>query len=375
MAYMKIIIMCDSFKGTMTSSQVNQIIKESIQPYFVDHEIVNFPIADGGEGTLDAYKNITNAKLVSIPVNNPYFEPIGATYAIHGENALIELASAAGVQLISKRLNPMETTTFGVGQLINHAIESGAKHIMLGLGGSATNDAGCGIMSALGVRFYDKNYNLFIPVGKSLKDIAYIDTSNIREKAKAVSWTIVSDVTNPLTGIDGAAHVYARQKGANDEMIELLDQGLEHFAKKVKFRLNKDIKHLVGSGAAGGVGAGMYAFFDVKHISGIQYFIDLVKLKDYLEDAAFIITGEGTLDAQTLNGKVVFGIAQIAKEKNIDVYAVVGQLKDDIDPRKIPIKDVIVIHKQPPGMETIRQHAESDLRLTMQAWASNITSQ
>lgn len=366
---MKIIIMCDSFKGTLTSSQVNTIIKESIQPYFVDHDIYTFAIADGGEGTLEAYVDATDATLISIPVNNPYFEPIGATYGRIDGEAMIELASAAGVMLIPERLNPMETSTYGVGQIIQHAIEHDVTHIMLGLGGSATNDGGCGIACALGVRFYDKQGESFIPVGKSLKDIHVIDMSGLHPKANKIRWTVVSDVVNPLTGPLGSARVYARQKGADDQMIQKLDEGLVHFADVVKKQLHRDIDKVIGAGAAGGVGAGMHAFFDVKHVSGIQFFIDLVDLKEHLDDTEFIITGEGRLDAQTLNGKVVYGIAQMAYERNIDVYAVVGQKRDDFDLKKIPLKEVIVVHEKPLEMQVIARHAESDLRIKMQAWA------
>lgn len=372
---MKIIIMCDSFKGTLSSKQVNQIIKESIQPYFVHHDILTFAIADGGEGTLDAFVAATNAELVSIAVNNPYLEPIGATYARIGDSAMIELAAASGVNLIPKRLNPLETTTFGTGQLINHALENGVKHIMLGLGGSATNDAGCGIATALGVNFYDKNNNAFLPTGKSLKDIAYIDTTKVHQKAKDATWTIVSDVNNPLYGADGAAYVYSKQKGANDEMIEVLDHGLRHYAKMVELYNHIDVSQTNGAGAAGGVGAGMTSFFEVNHVSGIEFFMNLVGFKEHLSETQLILTGEGRLDAQTLNGKVVYGISHIAKENNIDVVAVVGQMIDHDEVANLPLDEIIVIHKQALPMQRISKHAESDLRITMQSWASNKVNQ
>lgn len=366
---MKIIIMCDSFKGTLSSKEVNQIIKESIRPYFVHHEILTFAIADGGEGTLDAFVSATHAELVSIPVSNPYLEPIGATYARVGDAAMIELASAAGVNLIPKRLNPLETTTFGVGQLINHALENGVKHIMLGLGGSATNDAGCGIASALGVKFYDANGNSFLPTGKSLKDIASVDDSEIHEKALKATWTIVSDVNNPMFGPEGAAFVYAKQKGADDVMIQELDEGLKHFAEIIKNHNQKDINKTEGAGAAGGVGGGMSAFFNTNYVSGINFFMNLVGLEDYLADTDMIITGEGRLDAQTLNGKVVYGISYLAKEYNIYAVAVVGQMIDGPQIAKLPLDEIVVIHKEAQPMQRIIQHAESDLRIIMQSWA------
>jgi len=371
---MKILVMCDSFKGTMTSNEVNEIIKESIQPYFIHHDVHTFAISDGGEGTLDAFVSATNAKLVSIAINNPYLEPIGATYARIEDVAMIELASAAGVNLIPKRLNPLETTTFGVGQLINHAIEEGAKHIMLGLGGSATNDAGYGLASAMGVRFYDKEDNLFIPVGKSLKDIVRIDLSKIRSKVKDVTFTVVSDVKNPLYGENGAAYVYAKQKGADDAMIKELDDGLKHFANLVNNLTNKDVQMIEGTGSAGGVGAIMAALFDAKIIRGIDFFLDLVGFKEYLEDTDFIITGEGTLDKQTLNGKVVYGISKLAEQNNIDVVAVVGQLKDEDVIANLPLSEIIVVHREILPLDRIKRHAESDLRIAMQSWAFNKTA-
>ena len=371
---MKILVMCDSFKGTMSSTEVNRIIKESIQPYFVHHDVLTFAISDGGEGTLDAYVDATNADLYSVAVNNPYFEPIGATYAKFNDAAMIELASAAGVNLIPKRLNPLETTTFGVGQIINRAIESGVKHIYLGLGGSATNDAGCGLVSALGVRFYDEDDNLFIPTGKSLKDIVRIDTSNVSEKTKQVSWTIVSDVKSPLYGPDGAAYVYSAQKGASQETMKVLDDGLRHFAKLVYQQFGLDVQNINGAGAAGGVGAGMAAFFDVKIVKGIDFFIDLVDFKKHLLETSLIITGEGTLDKQTLQGKVVYGVSHLAKQHNIDVIAVVGQLKDEDVVSSLPLSEIVVIHKDKLPMEKIQRHAESDLRLAMQSWAFNKTA-
>lgn len=266
---MKILIMCDSFKGSLTSSEVNRIIKESIQPYFVHHDIYTFAIADGGEGTLEAFVDATGAQLQSIPVNNPYFEPIGATYGYLEDTAMVELAAAAGVNLIKNRLNPLKTSTFGVGQLINHAVEAGKKHILLGLGGSATNDAGCGIASALGVRFYNKNNEVFIPTGGTLIDIDYIDYSQIRKNIKDVKFTVISDVKSPLYGLDGAAHVYASQKGADEAMIEILDEGLMHFAKKVKQSKNLDVQTIIGGGAAGGSASAMVAFLMLSLLVGL----------------------------------------------------------------------------------------------------------
>lgn len=371
---MKILIMCDSFKGTLSSNEVNEIIKESIQPYFVHHDVHTFAISDGGEGTLEAFVSATNAQLVSIPVNNPYLEPIGATYARIDDIAMIELAAAAGVNLISKRLNPMETTTFGVGQLINHAIENGAKHIMLGLGGSATNDAGCGLVSALGVRFYDKDENPFMPVGKSLKDIARIDLSKIHSKTKDVVFTVVSDVKNPLYGENGAAYVYSKQKGADEAMMEQLDFGLVHVAKKINQLTNINVQEIEGAGAAGGVGAMMAAIFDAQIIRGIDFFMDLVGFKEHLSDTDFIITGEGTLDKQTLNGKVVYGVSSIAQQNGIDVIAVVGQLKDEELVSKLPLSEIVVVHQQAHPLDKLRRHAESDLRIAMQTWAFNKTA-
>ncbi|NLA78326.1 MAG: glycerate kinase [Erysipelothrix sp.] len=370
---MKILIMCDSFKGSLTSSEVNRIIKESIQPYFIHHDIYTFAIADGGEGTLEAYVDATQAQLQSIPVNNPYFEPIGATYAYHDDVALVELAAAAGVNLIKNRLNPLETSTFGVGQLINHAIDAGHRHILLGLGGSATNDAGCGIASALGVRFYNKNNEVFIPTGKSLKDIAFIDYSQIRKQLLDVKFTVISDVKNPLYGPDGAAFVYAKQKGADDAMLEQLDEGLQHFAKMVRQTKQIDVQNITGAGAAGGSAAAMAAFFGAEIISGIDFFINLAGFKSHLSETELIITGEGRLDRQTLSGKVVYGISKLGQAKGIDVLAVVGQIGDKKIVAQLPLAEIIVIHQKSKPFAEIIKHAESDLRLAMQNWAYNKT--
>ncbi len=370
---MKILIMCDSFKGSLTSSEVNRIIKESIQPYFIHHDIYTFAIADGGEGTLEAYVDATQAQLQSIPVNNPYFEPIGATYAYHDDVALVELTAAAGVNLIKNRLNPLETSTFGVGQLINHAIDAGHRHILLGLGGSATNDAGCGIASALGVRFYNKNNEVFIPTGKSLKDINFIDYSQIRKQVLDVKFTVISDVKNPLYGPDGAAFVYAKQKGADDAMLEQLDEGLQHFAKMVRQTKQVDVQNIVGAGAAGGSAAAMAAFFGAEIISGIDFFINLAGFKSHLPETELIITGEGRLDRQTLSGKVVYGISKLGQAKGIDVLAVVGQIGDKKIVAQLPLAEIIVIHQKSKPFAEIIKHAESDLRLAMQNWAYNKT--
>lgn len=370
---MKILIMCDSFKGSLTSSEVNRIIKESIQPYFVHHDIYTFAIADGGEGTLEAFVDATGAQLQSIPVNNPYFEPIGATYGYLDDTAMVELAAAAGVNLIKNRLNPLKTSTFGVGQLINHAVDAGKKHILLGLGGSATNDAGCGIASALGVRFYNKNNEVFIPTGGTLIDIDYIDYSQIRKNIKDVKFTVISDVKSPLYGLDGAAHVYASQKGADEAMIEILDEGLMHFAKKVKQSKNLDVQTIIGGGAAGGSASAMVAFFNAELISGIDYFMDLVDFKGHLAQTELIITGEGRLDKQTLNGKVVYGISHLGKAHDIDVVVVVGQVGDKKEVVQLPLSEIIVIHQKSKPMSEIITHAESDLRLAMQNWAYSKT--
>ena len=320
----KCIVISDSFKGTLSSLEICRIARQSIPRFFPDCEVVTIPVADGGEGTVACFLEALHATPVTVETSGPYGDPIQATYARSGRCAIVEMACAAGLPLVGSRLNPEETTTYGVGTLIRHAIEGGCTEILLGLGGSATNDGGCGCAAALGVRFYDRDDQPFLPVGKSLGRIRRIDTTQAGLLLDGVKITVMCDVDNPLCGPSGAAHVFAPQKGADPQMVARLDEGLGSLASVIHRQLGADILHLPGAGAAGGMGGGCVAFLGAALKPGIEAILDLVEFDSHLSGADLVITGEGRIDSQSFRGKVISGITRRTRAKGIPVIAIVG---------------------------------------------------
>lgn len=328
----KIIVIPDSFKGTMTSSEICAIMRGAIMERFPSAEVVLLPVADGGEGTVDAFLAAAGGHRVELAVKDPYYNDINAVYGVLPDGtAVIELAAAAGLPLVGDNRNAAATTTFGVGQMIQHALELGARKLILGLGGSATNDGGAGLAAALGVAFYKADGEVFIPVGGTLCDIARIDASGVLPLVKMAEIVAMCDIDNPLCGVNGAAHVFAPQKGADAAMVALLDKGLAHLAHIMKRDLGKDVSLLPGAGAAGGAGAGVVAFLNAVLQPGIETVLNTVGFNAALQGASLVITGEGRIDAQSLRGKVVVGVARRAKAAGVPVVAVVGDIGDGID--------------------------------------------
>ncbi len=347
---MKILIACDSFKDALPAQAVCEAIEKGLRKGIQSlkkgnnqtFEIHQFPLADGGEGTFDILKQHLNLKKIEIIVNNPLFLPQKAFYGMTQNRkspiAFIEMAQAAGLQLLTPdERNPMKTTTFGVGEMINDAVQNGAKEIVLAIGGSATNDAGMGMAAALGYQFLDENQNPVLPIGENLINVHHI-IPPLQFKDFPPT-RVVCDVTNPLYGQKGAAHVYARQKGASDSDIEALDEGLKHFSKIIEkntpsvfYSKLEDNTHLIpsksGAGAAGGLGFGSMIFLNAELQSGIDVILNLTQFDDLLTHHQFdwIITGEGKLDSQTAHGKVVHGVARRAQKHNIPVIALCGSL-------------------------------------------------
>lgn len=325
----KCIVISDSFKGTLSSLEICRIAQNSIPKFFPQCQVVTVPVADGGEGTVECFVQAIGATPVSVPVSGPYGEPIWASYARKGDLAVIEMAAAAGLPMVGERKNPETTTTYGVGQLIAHAVESGCKEILLGLGGSATNDGGCGCAAALGVRFFDKDGGEFIPTGKTLTDIGHIDASQAKARLAGVTITVMCDVDNPLYGPVGAAHVFGPQKGADGAMVERLDRGLRHLAQVVERDMRISISRVSGAGAAGGMGGGCVAFLRAELKSGIECVLDTVGFDALLEGTDLVITGEGRIDSQSVQGKVISGIARRTKPRSIPLLALVGSIGED----------------------------------------------
>lgn len=324
----KILLMPDSFKGTVSSLEACEIMKKCITRHFPECRVISVPIADGGEGTSESFVYALGGKTESVPCKGPFFEDIIASYALLPDGtAVIELAAAAGITL-AKKLDPLAATTYGVGQLITSALDKGAKRIILAIGGSATNDFGCGIASALGVRFFDASGNEFVPTGGTLINVCRTDTSSVDKRLKDAELICMCDVTNVPYGINGAAHVFAPQKGADEKTVELLDDGVKHLCEVVKNDIGTDVSELRGGGAAGATGAGMYAFFGFRLQAGIDVLLDTVKFETLAKDADMVFTGEGRLDAQTLGGKVISGIGNRAKKLGVPVVAVVGGAKE-----------------------------------------------
>ena len=324
----KCVVVSDSFKGTVSSREICEIAQRVIPRHFPACEVVCIPVADGGEGTVDCFIQAMGAQRVGVTVTNALGEKSTAAYARLGELAIIEMAAAAGLPQVGALRGPGTATTYGVGELIAHAAHSGCRKILLGLGGSATNDGGCGCAAALGVRFYDAAGQSFVPVGDTLGRIARIDTAKADELLRSVEITVMCDVTNPLYGPTGAAYVFAPQKGADAEKVKSLDAGLRHFGDVIRSQYGLDVSAMPGAGAAGGMGAGCVALLGGMIQSGIDAVLDVTGFDRQLEGADLVITGEGRIDSQSADGKVISGVARRTKAKGIPLIAIAGGIAD-----------------------------------------------
>jgi len=323
---MKILVAPDKFKGSLTALEACKAVEEGIKHYLPNSYVSKLPLADGGEGSLEALENTLQFKRIFIQVKNPLFNKIEAFYGILDDIAYIEMAKASGLQLLNENeRNPMATTSFGTGEMIVDAINRGAKKIYLFVGGSATNDAGIGIASALGYVFRDKENRTLDPIGKNLINIKSIYSDNSIATSD-VEINVLTDVNNTLFGPNGAAYVFAMQKGADKNEIDQLDKGLQNLAEVVKSSFGVDVSNITGGGAAGGVGSGLIAFCNAIIRSGIETILDLLNFDDYAKIANLIITGEGVFDKQTLKGKVVKGVIDHCKKLRKPLGIICGEL-------------------------------------------------
>lgn len=323
---MKIVIAPDSFKGSCSAAEVANSIEKGINKVCRDCEIVKIPIADGGEGTVQALILSAGGEIREKEVVGPLGDTIKAQYGILKNGVgVIELASASGLLLISEKLrNPLHTTTYGTGQLILSAIDDGCKKIVVGLGGSATNDGGLGIAQAFGVSFKDQKGTELGFGGKQLERLVSIDVKNLDKRLNDIEIIVACDVTNPLCGPNGASFVYGSQKGGTQETIQLLDQNLAHYAAVIKSHLHIAVKDIPGVGAAGGSAIPLMLFANAKMESGIKVILDVTEIDRHLKDSDLVITGEGRIDRQSIYGKVPVGVAARAKQYDLPVLAIVG---------------------------------------------------
>jgi glycerate kinase len=323
------IVAPDSFKGTMTASEVCSVIETSILKYIPDALVRKIPMADGGEGMVDAYLNICGGKRVRATVSGPFGSPMEVYYGLLPNNtAVIEMASCAGLPLVEENKNPMLTTTYGVGELILHAANMGVKNIILGLGGSATNDCGLGMAAALGYRFLNQDKMPVKHIGGSMLDVRYIEQPS---HLPAVTITAACDVDNPLYGPTGAAYVFGKQKGANATMLASLDEGLKNMANIIERDLGVTIRDMPGAGAAGGLGAGVVVFSGGSLSPGIELLLDAADFDAMLKDADLVFTGEGRIDGQSAHGKVPVGVSRRAKKHHVPCIALCGSIGEGTD--------------------------------------------
>ena len=366
---MKFVLIPDSFKGTLSSSQICEILKTGVEKHFPGSETVSIPVADGGEGSVDAFIAAVGGTKEHVTVKNPYFEDMESYYGLidDGQTAVIEMAACAGPPLVENRKDPRKTTTYGVGQLIVAAAEKGVKKIIVGLGGSCTNDGGCGAAAAAGIRFYDEAGEEFVPTGGTTEKIRRIDLSGYNPVLRSVEIVTMCDIDNPMYGPTGAAYIFGPQKGADAKMVLELDEGIANLSQVIAQTIGKDISQIPGTGAAGAMGAGMIAFFGSRLQMGIQTVLDTVKFDQLIEDADYIFTGEGKLDSQSLRGKVVIGIAQRAKTQNKPVIAVVGGAEDSQIEQayEMGVTAVFPINRLPEDFSVSRHHSEENLAYTV----------
>lgn len=333
---MKILIAPDKFKGSLTAIQVCDAIKKGLSQSGMQSEIVTLPLADGGEGTLEALSSYQDFQRIEILVSNPFGDKIRTYYLYDDKHkvAFIELASASGLMLLDKSSrNVAKANTYGTGEQIKHSIDIGATQIFLTIGGSASNDAGTGILQALGFVFKDRDGKVLRPCGENLSCISSIEWPQSNEIFINTKFVVLCDVSNPLSGPDGAAYVYGPQKGADEKMVKLLDDGLRHFADLSTELTGKDLSRQPGAGAAGGTGFGLCTYLNAELKPGIQSIMEMLDFEAHLKDASVVISGEGKLDEQTLSGKVVSGVYEQCRKHRKDLILVAGHIA-------IPIQDI-----------------------------------
>ncbi|KRK79257.1 glycerate kinase family protein [Companilactobacillus nodensis] len=332
---MKFVLAPDSFKNSLTAKQVAQAMQNGLEKVYPNAEYVKVPMADGGEGTVQSLVDAKDGEILTETVVNPLGATTKAHYGLinNGEVAVIEMAEASGIQFINDfTKNPYITTTYGTGQLMRAAIKHGVKTIIIGIGGSATNDGGAGMAQALGAHLLDEKGEELKYGGAMLEKLDRIDISGILPELSDVKIVVASDVTNPLTGENGASRVFGPQKGASEEMVKFLDKSLSHYADVIKRDLDKDLEQVPGAGAAGGLGTGLLAFTDAKLQSGVDIVVDYTGLKEQVKDADVVLTGEGQIDFQTKFGKTPIGVSQATKSVNPDamVIGIAGSIGDRI---------------------------------------------
>ena len=328
----KCIVISDSFKGSLSSGEICDIARACFAEVLSDCELTAIPVADGGEGTVDCFHQVCGGELVPVTVQGPFGQDMEAAYLrLDGGRAVIEMASSAGLPLVGDRRDPRITSTYGVGQQIRHAVEQGSTQILLGLGGSCTNDGGCGCAAALGVRFLDRAGQAFVPTGGTLDQIAHIDVSGARQLLQTVKLTAMCDIDNPMHGPTGASYIFGPQKGADPAMVEFLDGQLKALDAVIQRELHRAVADVPGAGAAGAFGAGILAFLDGTLCPGIEAVLDLVDFDGKLKDCDLVITGEGRFDGQSIRGKVVSGVSRLAKRQGVPVAVIAGSVAEDVE--------------------------------------------
>lgn len=356
----RFIIAPDSFKGTLTAAEVCDIVGQGFAAVFPDAEIIKLPVADGGEGLSAALHRVLGGRRVTATVSGVFGEPMDAEYTVLPDGtAVIDMAACAGLPLAGDRKNPALATTRGVGELLLHAAGEGNRRVILGLGGSATNDCGIGMAAALGYRFIDKQGNTLQPVGASMKDV---DRILVPDTLPVLTVTAACDVDNPLYGPRGAAHVFAPQKGADAAMVEQLDEGLRRMAEVIRRDIGPDVAVLPGAGAAGGLGAAVVAFLNGTLKSGIDLMLDAADFESLLVNTDCVVTGEGRMDAQSVRGKVPAGVARRAVAKGVKAIAVNGSLGNGADQmRQVGISAIYAATEDGRPMDEILKTCREDL--------------
>lgn len=365
----KILLVPDSFKGTLSSRQVCQVMAGQLRRFFPQAQVKSIPVADGGEGSVEAFLAAAGGERRTRTVTGPFGEPVEAFYGVLGDGrtAVIEMAACAGLPLAEGRLNPERATTYGVGELLLAAKEAGCTKAILGLGGSCTNDGGAGAAAALGAKFTRADGAAFIPTGGTLGEIAALDVSPVAQALQGMELTAMCDIDNPLYGEAGAAAVFAPQKGADAAMVARLDAGLRHLGQVAARCLGRDFSHLPGAGAAGGLGFGMAAFCGAQLRMGIDAVLDAVGFDSLLPGTDVVFTGEGKIDSQSARGKVVSGVAARCRKAGVPVVAVVGQIGQGFEEMyQQGLTAVFSINRAAQPFAESRFHAGENLALTME---------